>query len=163
MARSPIFKNSIWNRIAFLAYELFEFLQREKVFNYFFVFHHNKTLPFVESYKGDRVQRVAQEIKKAQEKSKKLEHLGTSMSIDEWDLYVVNCPVCDSDAILDGYTEYGIDEGQGYLFFYADAFECEECGLKLLDSDELNLAGMEVNYDREADLPRWEREHYDGA
>ena len=41
------------------------------------------------------------------------------------------------------------------LDFFASGFHCWECGLKLYDSEELRLAGMNTLYDRSGDIDRW--------
>ena len=47
------------------------------------------------------------------------------------------------------------------LVVYFQSFECEECGLVLDDTQELELAGMDVVYERDSDLERFMRENRD--
>ena len=65
---------------------------------------------------------------------------------------------------MKGYSEdEGVEEeDHSYLMLYfrADSFQCDECGLTLFDSDELTLAGMYTSYDRDEDLDKWVVEHY---
>ena len=73
------------------------------------------------------------------------------------------CPVCDSDGILTGDSEIDPpvdDQSDPFLSFTAYSFECDECGLVLNDTQEIELAGMDVAYDRNDELDDWLFEHY---
>ena len=70
-----------------------------------------------------------------------------------WDKLTVDCPICSSNAIMNGYVEhdcngYDIDKRFNWLlYFYAEDFYCPICELKLDDFDELEMANIEANID----------------
>jgi len=104
---------------------------------------------------------VHTKIENAKKQSKTLDLVERSVFVDGWYTYVTCCPICNSDGVLVGTTEdcfeYDMDgnpEGGG-LAFFADSFECDMCGLKLDDVEELRLAGMETDYDRSDEHDRW--------
>lgn len=73
--------------------------------------------------------------------------------------FVFACPICESWGILNGYTEDDLVEDEDGAFpalgFFAEAFNCDECGLSLEDVEELKLAGIDTHYDRSDDIDRW--------
>ncbi|HOJ19661.1 MAG TPA: hypothetical protein PLT92_13950 [Ignavibacteriaceae bacterium] len=105
-------------------------------------------IKFMKEYNNDRVERVRKSIYTAREKAKKLDHTDSMISVDGWDIYIGTCPVCESDVPLYGYTEPRYEGEDSYLDYFADSLECEECGLKLDDFEELKLAGVQIHYDR---------------
>ncbi len=152
----PPFQRYDLDRIAYLATKLFQFTEEEKLIPYFHIFSDEKTQKFINNYNSKRIDRVRKAIENAQNNSKKIKHFGRMIiSLDEWDYMVISCPICSSDAIISGYTE----DNAGYeddpdLSFYADSIECNECGLELFDSQELELAGIETYYDRNDDIDK---------
>lgn len=161
-AALPSFERYHLDRVAYIATQLFLFMETAKALDYLFVRVDAEVRRFVESYEDERVQRVAAAINDAKASSKKLNHLGSHIffSDDPWDLYFTECPVCNSGGTVDGYTEHYIDGGQHHLSFFCDAFRCDECGLELLDTKELELAGMDTVLDRRDEVDRWLKEHY---
>ncbi len=78
----------------------------------------------------------------------------------DWDVYPIECPVCGCGALLIGQTEergdYDEDGSPSLsLEFVGESFECEECGLKLEDYDELLIAGIEPDVDRSDEVDSW--------
>ncbi len=116
---------------------------------------------FLSKYDTLRTERVRQKVDKARENAKRIEAQSVSVSVDGWEVDVTRCPVCGCDGVLTGETrvEADIDEDRNahpYLMFLADTFKCEECGLSLDDANELQLAGMDLSYDRpESDMEKW--------
>ena len=45
------------------------------------------------------------------------------------------------------------------LTFVGESFECGECGLKLEDYDELEMAGIDPIVDRTHEIDRWEGDY----
>lgn len=113
---------------------------------------------FMKEYDNDRVERVRKSIDTARKNAKKLDHTGSMINVDDWNIYVSTCPVCESDALLYGYTEPRYEGEDNYLDFFADSLECEECGLKLDDFEELKLAGVEIHHDRDESIDDYWRE-----
>lgn len=125
-----------------------------------------KDTAFLKKFEEARNERVEKAVAEAKKRCATLESSGSSVSVDSWDFFVVECPICESDGVLEGSTELNVMEG-GYaaedhcLTFFADRFQCDECGLALEDSDEVRLAGIEVGHDRDTELERWFREKMD--
>lgn len=63
----------------------------------------------------------------------------------------------------DTQVEADIDEDgieNPYLVFFAYTFQCDECGIRLDDVEELRLAGMDIVYMRsDRDMTKWMAEH----
>jgi hypothetical protein len=123
-----------------------------------------KYFVFIKRFNEERTSTVKKKIESAREKFRNLEPRGVLYSfLDEWEFFVTHCPICDSDGILEGYTECETEESETEsfqsLWFMADSFECEYCGLNLIDSSELELAGMELTYDRNDELDSWLEEN----
>jgi hypothetical protein len=94
-----------------------------------------------------------------------------------WDAWTAECPVCGSDALLEGECEFqpgnwALDEyappppwsedvDWGELWFNAETLKCAGCGLELEDFEEFELAGVESSYSREDDVSQWVEEHYE--
>ena len=118
---------------------------------------------FLSSFNEERIQRVHEKIELAKKKARTLTGGLSSTSVDGWEFHATDCPICRSKGVLTGTTELsGVqtapDDFDPQLDFSADGFECDECGLKLDDFQELRLAGMETNYDRSEQLDKWFRE-----
>jgi hypothetical protein len=59
-------------------------------------------------------------------------------------------------------SDYDDDDMPAFdLTFFGYSFECEECGLKLEDYDELQMAGIDPIVDRSSESDRWAREYYE--
>ncbi|MGM0686977.1 MAG: hypothetical protein ACQET3_08425, partial [Promethearchaeati archaeon] len=103
-------------------------------------------------------------IESAGEAAKRIDAKDVGVLVDGWDVFVTTCPVCACDGVLTGETrvEADIDEDESahpYLVFFADTFQCDECGLSLDDVGELQSAGMDFFYDRpESDMEKWAAE-----
>ena len=163
-AALPSFQRYDLDRVAYIATKLFCFAENEKFFPYFYLLLNEKTQKFIKGYDSERVERVQKAIELARKKSKEIEHYGTMISSsDEWEYMVISCPVCGSDSFINGYTEEdGNPEDGPCLTFYADSFQCEDCGLELIDSQELELAGIELFHDRSDEIEKFypEDEYY---
>jgi len=147
-------------RIAYLALRLATITESARVLS-------KDDTKFLSEFKAERIERVKKKIEEAREKAKRITSTGEALvGEDDWGSYLTECPVCKTDGILSGGTELGYDRADDEgdipderLDFFADSFTCEECGLKLDDSEELRLAGMELFYDRSEDLDAWHREY----
>lgn len=158
----PSFQQYELDRVAFLSLQIFKILRDNKILEIFAYLPSEKDSKFLDDFKAERIERVKKIIEKAKEKSRKISHKGSAVILDPagiWDAYVFTCPICDSDGILNGYTEDDLVEDEdGFvpiLGFFADAFNCDECGLSLEDVEELELAGIDTHHDRSDDQDRW--------
>ncbi|MFC1607353.1 hypothetical protein ACFL47_05220 [Candidatus Latescibacterota bacterium] len=119
---------------------------------------------FLKSFENEREERVKIVLDQARQKmfSADAEHTTVIVARD-WDTFVTQCPVCKYNGYLAGYTEIALgrdDEGpHPSLDFFATTFECDMCGLRLNDIEEMKLANMSILYDRSDDLDRWFHEH----
>lgn len=162
-ASLPSFQKYDLEKIAYLSLRVLEILEDAKAFKYYGYLLTKKDKEFIKSFDAERIERVRKKVERAKEKSKKLEH-GTAMTIvDGWELFTTDCPICNSEGVLSGCTEISaeMDETPA-LDFFADSFECSECGLTLDDVKELELAGMDIVYDRSFDLEDWCRDSEPG-
>lgn len=156
-AALPSFQRYDLDRVAYVATKLFSYAEKKKIFPYFYLIFDEKTQSFIKNYDSERIERVQKSIELARKKSKEIEHYGTMISSsDEWEYMVISCPVCGSDAFIGGYTEEdgNPEDGPG-LLFYGDSFECEDCGLELFDTEELELAGIETFHDRSDEIEKF--------
>lgn len=158
----PSFQKYDLERTAYLTLNIFIVLKESEAFERFSYSLNDKDKKFLATYDAERNMRVSDKIKKARERSSTLAPQGVFIALEhDWEAFTTRCPICHSEGILTGYTELSVDqEGQGegypYLVFLADTFKCEECGLYLDDSEELQSAGMEIAYDRpEKDMDMW--------
>lgn len=162
----PSFQRFELERLGFLTMRLYTILVETKNMYGFSYWLTKEDKKFLSEFKNERIERFKKKIEEAKEKSKHIDTSRASLSVDGWEDYVVECPMCGAEAILAGYTELSVGSApDGYepdfsLDFLADSFECQDCGLKLDDSEELKHAGMELHYDRSDELERWQEEHY---
>jgi len=158
----PSFHQYELDRVTFLALQIFNSLQDNKVFDRYYYMPSKLDLKFLKDFQAERIERVKKVIEKAKEQSRKISHKGSAIIIDPvdfWDFYVFTCPICDSDGTFIGHTEetWIDDEDGGFpsLDFHAGAFWCDECNLSLDDVAELELAGIDTHHDRADDVDRW--------
>ena len=50
--------------------------------------------------------------------------------------------------------------GSFSLSFITEKFECQECGLRLEDYDEMQIAGVDPDIDRSDESDQWQKDHY---
>jgi hypothetical protein len=161
----PSFQSYEVQKVAFLALRLLSILQSQKIIAEYAHIITKDDKQFLSTFKLERIDRVKKKIEDAKEKSKHISTGKVSLSVDGWENYVTQCPICESDGILSGFTDMRAD-GSGedpdvWLEFFADGFTCEECGLQLDDTEELKLAGVELVYERPSDLDAWYKEQYE--
>jgi hypothetical protein len=159
-ASLPSFQKYDLERTVYLALNVHKILKEYEVFGLYSYYPQKEDNEFLSSFDNERAERVKKKIEDAKKKSKGLMHSASHLLVDDWKLYVTRCPVCESDGMLEGYTDPWIEGTEDHikssgLSFFADSFECEECGLKLDDVKELALAGMDDYYDRSEDEDRW--------
>ncbi len=158
-AALPSFQIYDLERTAYLTLNVHKILNETKVFGYSAYYPTENDKKFFSSFDAERADRVRKKIKEAKQMSKGLDHDMSFLCTEGWDTYTTDCPICDSEGLLLGYTDIyatGDQENLDYgLEFYADSFECVCCKLKLDDVKELKLAGMAIAYDRSKDLDKW--------
>ena len=119
---------------------------------------------FLKNFNEELHKKVHKAIETAKIKAKKIETPST-WEAEDWETYPIECPVCGSDGILYGETEEefegdeesGVDHG---LIFNGESFECQDCGLKLGDYDEMRIAGIDSSPDRSGEMDKWAEENY---
>lgn len=121
---------------------------------------------FVDTFEKIRIERVKLAIDQANESAYSLNADSAEAVITHgWDSFATRCPVCGYNGYLSGYSEIAIGEDEEgpkpSLDFFPTTFECDVCGLKLNDIEELKLANMGILYDRSEDIERWFHEHGD--
>jgi hypothetical protein len=163
----PSFQKYEIERVVFVALKMFLTIKQSKACKFTYYQLNDNDKRFLKQFDEDRIKRVKKKIDEAKAKSTKIQHLGASISIDSWEYYITDCPICGSDAILDGYTEKDAEQAmdgypEPYLSFFADAFKCDDCGLSLDDSEEIRLAGKDIIYDRSDELNEWISENDEG-
>lgn len=122
-----------------------------------------KDLEFIKSCDQARIESVAKKIEQAKTNAKKTDKRSLVDVDADWTLFEVKCPVCGSDGVMQGNTDevYTDDPEDGpSLWFTADSFWCDVCGLKLEDPLEMKLAGLSTDHERHRDLRRWMGEKY---
>ncbi|MFW6130026.1 MAG: hypothetical protein ACOC56_02505 [Atribacterota bacterium] len=163
-ASIPSFQIYDLERTSYLALNIYKILNNKKTFGYHAYSQTEKDKEFISVFNAKRSNRVRKKMEEAKEKSKQLTSQTIFSSIEGWDFFSTSCPICNSEGVLTGYTdmwvtgsdENNIDYG---LNFYADSFECSDCGLILDDVEELKLVGMDTEYDRSFEWDNWIEEH----
>lgn len=161
-AALPGFQRYDLARVSFLAVKVMRHLQDEKVLVEPRVLQ-PKTEEIVKQFDHDRVERVMKKIKEGKEACKKLTHekAAIHVSSSDFDLYVIECPICGSDTVASGQTEFNTtyddngDHPRPVLTFLPDELHCEDCGLEIDDSRDFSLVGLDEAYDRSDDLDKW--------
>jgi len=156
----PSLKKYEIERVAYVALQLLESIKDSSLFKFSYLSLSDNDKDFLSKFQEDRIERVKKAIEKAKEKAHKVEGAGSSISVDSWEIYTTSCPVCESDALLIGYTEpYAEQEEVDFwslgLNFFADSFGCDNCGLTLEDSEEIRLSGIDTNYDRTDEIDNY--------
>jgi hypothetical protein len=152
----PSFQRYDLEKVAYLSTCLFAFVSERNLFNGFYVWFEKETQDFIRNYQEERIGRVRDAIAAAKTKSKAIKHYGSYVSQpSEWERYVIECPICGSQALAHGDTTESTDEDGPALWFLANYFSCEECGLELNDTEELKLAGIDTGYDRTVEFSKW--------
>lgn len=156
-AAFPEFQKYHLERVAYIACKLFKLAKDDEVFKWLFMISNQQEIDgIIKRYDDERVTKVHKAIEQAKTKSKSLDFLyAWNFGSNEWEMRDEKCPVCKNDAICCGYTEEDETEDGISLWFVKDQFECDNCGLVLDDSDELELAGIETSDDLEAYLEEW--------
>ena len=115
---------------------------------------------FHRQFPSVQIDHVKRALDQATKKAKDRSTSRTSVDADGWDEYVGECPVCHNEALLEGNTDYGVEEtAEGefddFLTFIAESLKCDACGLYLQDPEELRLAGVERSYERSTRMNQW--------
>ncbi|MCE5250910.1 hypothetical protein LLG96_11880 [bacterium] len=119
---------------------------------------------FMASFETMRIERVKMAIDQAKSQAYEFSERGIEAIMSQnWDTFTAQCPICGYRGHLYGYTEIAIGEAedgpQASLDFFATMYNCDGCGLKLNDIEEMMLANMAILYDRSEDLDRWFHDH----
>ncbi len=156
-ASLPSFQKYELERTAYLAMRLFKEILTAKIFGYKVYGISKDVDTIMSSLDAERANKVKQKIERAKKASKSLEHGRAYVSVDGWESYVTECPVCGSDGVLSGDTDvdYGHSEEDISLNFLAVGFQCDDCKLELVDVKEMKLAGISTVYDRNLELEKW--------
>jgi hypothetical protein len=163
-ASMPSFQKYDLERTVYLALDVYQLIKDQGVFGVYSYSVTKADKAFLGSYDTERAERVRRKIEAAKKKSKEITHEECLLSIEGWEHFVTKCPVCNSDGVLEGYTEPWMDATSEYieesgLTFSANSFKCDECGLVLDDVAELSLAGMDDTYDRSKDADKYFEEY----
>jgi hypothetical protein len=163
-ASMPSFQKYDLERTVYLALDVYQLIKDQGVFGVYSYSVTKADKAFLGSYDTERAERVRRKIEAAKKKSKEITHEECLVSIEGWEQFVTKCPVCNSDGVLEGYTEPWMDATSEYieesgLTFSANSFKCDECGLVLDDVAELSLAGMDDTYDRSKDADKYFEEY----
>jgi hypothetical protein len=163
----PDFREYEVQRTVYLYLSLFNHLKEHEseLFKYQNLGDKEENEKFLRQFDEERLSRVHAAIESAREKAKHIEST-SSASVDAWEVCVIECPICKSDGLMFGDTQadsdYDDDDMPAFdLTFFGYSFECEECGLKLEDYDELQMAGIDPIVDRSSESDRWAREYYE--
>ena len=160
----PSFQRYELERTAYLALRIFQILTEKNLLPRYYCHLTKEDTQFLSEYSEERVERVRKKIEEAREKAKKIEVKDVQFLVEGWDVYGTKCPVCGCGGRLTGDTQVEVDVDEDgipnpYLVFLADTFECGGCDVSLDDVEELQLAGMDISYQREdKDMDKWNEE-----
>ncbi len=160
-ASIPSFQRYQLDRVAYIAAKLYQFAKSSHLL-YKYSFKHIENIDkIIQQFDSDRSNRVHEAIEAARKGSKSIEHLWSFvLSSDEWESKELTCPICGNEGLAFGYTEEDSDDERQNLTFYLDSFECDSCGLKLNDPEELRLAGIDSTDDISHKLDKWNMKHH---
>lgn len=161
----PSFQKYELERAAYLALRIYETLRNAGVIDY--DRKNEFDAKFLASFQSSTVERVQDKSKIAKDNAKKLsnEHVSINLkllpstdALDYWSRFVISCPICGNDALLEGYTAFtGIDGSEKIVLgFFPDRFKCDVCQLKFDDYDEIRLAGIPILHERDDDPVEYE-------
>jgi hypothetical protein len=98
-------------------------------------------------FNGEKANLVRQKLRDAAAKAVALRN-HSFILVDGPDVTELTCPVCGNDGIATGSRE--LDHPNEWAGIWCQTFSCDECGLELADSGELEIAGInplkEVHY-----------------
>lgn len=153
----PSFQLYHLERVAYVACKLFLLAKKDKLFRWYFMPNEEFAGEVVSKFDDQRVQKVHKAIAQAQKKSKTIDilHSFTILGGDEWDIRTERCPVCQNDGFIYGYAEEDVVDSEVTLWYFKNEFGCDECGLRLDDVSELELAGIEITEDITSELDKW--------
>lgn len=154
-ASLPSFQRYELERMAYLSLQLFKLFNSSTIFTPHYYHISRKDTRFLSYFEKQRSDTVMEKIERAKKKAQTLNQESSSLANDDWECYVTQCPICKSDALLEGYTEEESNGEEFRIDFYANSFECDACGLGLYDMEELHLAGIDTIYDRTDELGEW--------
>ncbi len=158
----PSFQKYELDRSVYLSLRLHEILKQAKALGFFSYSLTPEDKQFLKEFDDQRIIRVQNSLAQAREKAKSVE--GTTLvGVNGWESFTTSCPACGCEGVLSGDTDVdppADSDDHPHLTFFAYSFECEDCGLTLRDTQELELAGMKVVYDRDTELPEWFHQHY---
>ncbi len=164
----PSFQKYDLERLAYLALKLFAIAESTGALITFALAYITKEdKAFLSVFDKERIERVKSKVEEAKKKSKDIAGGKALLSIDGWESHVTDCPICGSEGVLSGScdaeydSQVGEDTPDEILIFSADYFICEDCGLRLDDAKELELAGMDTIYDISHKLDSWHKDHYE--
>ncbi|MEK6681979.1 MAG: hypothetical protein AABY79_08455, partial [Nitrospirota bacterium] len=95
-ASLPSFQKYELERTAYLAMRLFKEILTAKIFGYKVYGISKDVDTIMSSLDAERANKVKQKIERAKKASKSLEHGRAYVSVDGWESYVTECPVCGS-------------------------------------------------------------------
>jgi hypothetical protein len=154
----PSFHKYELERAAYITLRVFELIDSQTN-NWYYAYRKSENdNRFMSSFQEERIEQVKKAIEIAKEKAKSLstKYNPIGISPTQWEIFIAPCPICENDAYFTGDTELGYSkDGEPYLDFLPYDLECEECGLKLNDIEELELAGISSRFDRGDDLEQY--------
>lgn len=125
-----------------------------------------KTAKILKQFDKERVERVTKKIRDARQNAKKLKGKRTAIfaNPNNFEEFVVPCPICGTEIVTSGYTELKVlAEDDIFLTYFLNGFHCTECGLILDDPRDLRPAGLQETYDRTDQWDEWHRQYADSA
>lgn len=155
----PHFQRMDLDRSAHLLLAISELLVEKKIVNSSLFKLHEMDIKFKESYNKERIERIKKIIDSAKKKAKCIKSETMILFNESWEDRLTTCPICKSDAFLSGYCDFEYektyDGADAFLTFYGESFECETCGLKLFDQEELTYSGIELTKDLSDLIPEY--------
>lgn len=153
----PNFQRIDLYRSVYLLLILSRHLIFEKIISEYQFKLNEEELSFLKNYDQERIERIKKKLQFANREAKKLKKPLLSLMQEDWEERLTNCPICQSNAYINGYCEYEktYDGADVFLTFFAESFECEGCRLSLFDREELSFAGVELTKDLSEYIPTY--------
>jgi hypothetical protein len=157
-------------RAAYIALTVYGILKTSKMMSFLgYERNDENDQQFFASFEAARVKVVQDQLRTAADNAKKLKDrlkLGVDTlpgrdRIEYWMKHIGECPVCSSDVMLEGFTDFVKEDASEdgpeieYLGFYPEHLHCSACGLLLNDYEELKLAAANHLYARDEGIEEY--------
>lgn len=133
------------DRSVYVALRTYMILSDANVFNYAKYRLTKDDLEFISVFDENWIVRVEKALNEAKKAAKSIP-IPVTATIAGDDVWAVDCPICGSSAVAHGQCSSLPDSD--VIECFAESFDCSQCHLKLEDGQEMELAGIELYFQK---------------